>query len=58
MRFPDKKEMKQRGCIWCKDRKKVKGFCGKTIACVHDKCPYHELDRFNSYRQFIKSKEK
>ena len=39
-RIIPQKEIKQRGCIYCKD------YNGK---CPHDICPYRELDSIKNY---------
>lgn len=45
-------EKKKRGCFYCLD---YKSRHGKRV-CIHEECPYHELDDFESYNDFIKSK--
>ena len=42
-------EMKKRGCHYCADFKRV---------CPHRECPYHELDGFNTYTDYLKYGEK
>lgn len=48
-------EKKQRGCMFCfhVDTKKV----GKETrtGCPFDECPYHVLDKFNTYDEFMAS---
>lgn len=46
-------EKKKRGCIYCLDYKTVKG----QKKCKHDECPYHELDGFECYTDYMKSKQ-
>lgn len=36
------REIRQRGCLYCKDRVKEK-------TCPFDKCPYKELDDIGNY---------
>ena len=49
-------EIRQRGCIYCTDmvKKKVMGLNRKH--CPYAECPYHELDEFKTYNEYIKSK--
>ena len=42
----------KRGCRHCADSVKPKG---KTRRCPYDECPYHELDKFESYGEYLKS---
>lgn len=48
MRTVKKNEKDQRGCIYCADMTKGK--------CKHDECPYYELDDFEKYEDFFKSR--
>lgn len=62
MRALDKKEMTKRGCVYCMDVAKecfpdtLHPKC-KKWACPYEECPYHELDDFDSYSQYLKSSE-
>jgi hypothetical protein len=61
MRILTWKEKNKRGCLDCadmvitlsKDDARV-----RCRACIHDVCPYHELDQFDTYKQFLKSDRK
>ena len=46
-------EKEKRGCTYCLD------INGKTYAtrCPHDVCPYHELDKYEYYEDFLISEE-
>ena len=44
-------EKKKRGCIYCAD-------CVEEKRCIHTECPYHELDDFRSYKEYMDSLEK
>lgn len=40
----------KRGCHYCLDKIK-----GKYSRCPHMVCPYHELDQYDTYQDFLKS---
>lgn len=40
-------EMKKRGCRWCLDYRRGK-------RCKYFECPYHELDGYSTYEQYLK----
>lgn len=40
------KEKEQRGCAYCTDR--------VGLSCKHPECPYHELDNFRRYDDYLK----
>lgn len=44
------KVMKKRGCIYCTEF--------ENMACPHEECPYHELDGFKTYAEYLKKGEK
>ena len=48
-------EKKQRGCMYC-NHMEAKEF-GKEIrtACPFDECPYHDLDKYKTYDEFMAS---
>ena len=54
-------EKRKRGCIYCADIKKVKGYhVGQVyikahLTCPYDICPYGELDNFNAYKDYLQS---
>ena len=41
---------KKRGCMYCADVVNVE----QRNHCPYDECPYHELDGFDSYGQYLK----
>lgn len=52
------KEKKKRGCIYCMDTltagsKQSTYYIGRF--CPYEECPYHELDKYDSYGQYIKA---
>lgn len=51
MRVVTKKEIKKRGCYYCLDYVKKKR--GKV--CIHHECPYHELDKYRKYKDYLKN---
>ena len=59
MRFIHNEEKAQRGCFYCLDAVTVmvERNCGnvKRRMCPHDECPYHELDGFKTYADYMKS---
>ena len=54
MRYVSKAEKKKRGCVNCidltPDRKR-----GKRVKCPYEECPYHELDKYDTYDAFLKA---
>lgn len=59
MKLLDKKEMKQRGCIHCTEmkRKKYKSCVENFNFCKYSQCPFHELDGYKDYRDYLDSEE-
>ena len=58
MRILTRREMIKRGCIDCADHYKNRyEECSlkKINMCRHKECPYHELDPFNTYAEYLKS---
>ena len=49
----------KRGCHFCADtvKRKTDGFCVQKL-CIHNKCPYHELDDVKSYMEYDKKVRK
>ena len=52
-------EMRKRGCEYCADHAWIKVETGykyfkKCHACKHDICPYRELDKYDTYDQYLK----
>ena len=57
MRPLTSREMAKRGCIYCLEHKRVKLYPGdvkKNHACVYNVCPYRELDKYNTYEEYLK----
>lgn len=50
------KEIRKRGCEWCLDHRwhRFYGCAKKSHACIHDQCPYCELDKYDKYDQYLK----
>lgn len=44
------KVMRKRGCAYCTDF--------VNMACKHEECPYHELDGFKTYDEYLKKGKK
>ena len=58
MRLLTQPEMNKRGCIYCLDhikRKAEPDSVKKSHVCIHDACPYHELDPYKTYTQYLKA---
>lgn len=56
MRLLDAREMRKRGCSFCKLRvSKRRGFVVSSY-CPHEKCPFNETDGFETYNQYLKTK--
>lgn len=56
----NKKETRKRGCFYCADlvAEYVPKRKSHTRICPHDECPYHELDDFESFEQYVKAQGK
>lgn len=55
MRELREKEMRKRGCRYCTQRVMKRNVYGLSAShCPHDECPYHELDKYDTYREYLK----
>lgn len=45
----------QRGCNFCTDKRKRKVYGSFKPYCLHDACPYNELDGFKSYEDYYQN---
>ena len=54
MRKLSKNEVEKRGCEYCMDYKFKT--LGHEQSCTFDACPYHELDDYDTYDDYLKSK--
>ena len=56
MRLLTSKENRKRGCEWCLDHRWFKsGYVKRNHACLHETgCPYHELDKYETYDDYLK----
>ena len=44
----------KRGCDYCADMVMIKKNGGEnTHGCIHMKCPYHELDNYKTYDEYL-----
>lgn len=53
-----KNEIAKRGCLYCLDHTKKRlepDSTKKSHVCIHDGCPYHELDKYDTYGQYLKA---
>ena len=58
MRVVAQKEKTKRGCVYCMDYAKKRlepDSTQRSWVCIHDECPYHELDPYDNYVQYLKS---
>lgn len=58
MRALTPKAMTKRGCMYCLDHTKKRlepDSTKRSHVCIHDECPYHELDPYDTYAQYLKS---
>lgn len=54
MRILRRKEQTKRGCLYCTQMEK-KMYGGRlSTFCPYDKCPYHELDGYKKYTDYLK----
>lgn len=58
MRILTQREKNKRGCMECADRiitiSREDGR-KRCMACIHNQCPYHELDPYDTYSQYLKA---
>lgn len=54
MRRVSSTEKNKRGCPYCLDYQKKRFEGVRRFVCIHDKCPYHELDKYKTYREYLK----
>lgn len=53
MRVLVKKEIAKRGCPYCTEHKMQEANGRRIHFCKHDSCPFHELDKYQGYRQYL-----
>lgn len=57
MRDVSLREKMKRGCQCCKDMVAIpRGMTSRT-SCPFDECPYHVLDKYESYEEFMASED-
>ena len=54
MRWLSHDERVKRGCAFCTDVKNDKIGTGSVQFCPYRECPYHEMDEFETYTQYLK----
>lgn len=47
-------ERRKRGCCYCADYTKVKLKYAVHWCCPYSECPYHGLDKYDTYRDYLK----
>lgn len=59
MRTITAEEKTKRGCFWCADvaSGKVRGDKRKRKLCPYTTCPYTVLDKYDTYEDYMKSKD-
>ena len=57
MRVVSFREKKKRGCWYCTDAQKTKDHGCIRTGCPHDVCPYHVLDKYDTYEEFLESED-
>ena len=52
-------EKKKRGCLYCNDAIMTRSENGSAykVECPHEECPYHVLDKYASFKEFLASKD-
>lgn len=63
MRKLSRKEKKKRGCDYCMYMQKKKhyekteksNYYKKAYLCMFEECPFHELDKYETYDEYLKS---
>lgn len=55
LRVVNFKEKKQRGCWYCTNKQVTKDMGSIRTACPYKVCPYRELDKYDSYEEFLGS---
>lgn len=63
MRILEKEEVAKRGCVYCTNSKKARtvvrtekwNYGTYKRACKYDECPYHELDKHETYSKYLDS---
>ena len=50
-------EKRQRGCLYCADVGTSKFSQDNRTSCPHNECPYHVLDKYKSYDEFMTSQD-
>lgn len=50
------RQVVKRGCEYCMDMGVIRKMRGGTLirGCPHQQCPYHELDKYKSYTEYLK----
>ena len=55
MRPMSLREKNKRGCAVCEDMEVHRVFDVVRTCCPHDQCPYHVLDKYDTYEEFMAS---
>lgn len=53
MRALKKQEIGQRGCSYCTECRMFRYHGDPHRFCPYDECPFHELDKYKSYRHYL-----
>ena len=57
MRKVTRYEKTKRGCECCIDAERKRRGKGYGFFCPHDTCPHHALDKYDTYEEFMASKD-
>lgn len=59
MRKLSKNEVYKRGCLYCMDMTSTAAQYGNysTKSCPYEECPYKVLDKYETYKDFMKSED-
>lgn len=56
-RILKKSERDKRGCNDCANMIRTELGNGVTHTCPYEECPYHELDKYNTYEECLNSED-
>lgn len=57
MRLIKTTEKKKRGCESCKDKGLMYANGAVRSACPYEECPYHVLDKYDTYEEYMESED-
>lgn len=57
MRVIESAEKKQRGCQYCQHKDNTKIFGDIRTSCPFAECPFHVLDKYETFEEFLASED-